>query len=107
MNNSLDLEPTAASLFPNPQPDDWKIDPITMIPKAIGGYWSFCEPFVLDPKELYLPPDPPKPGTAAFQSAYDDVRREGGDPVPVALGARHPTKTSRTGTDSSPLDDKN
>ncbi|UFX46496.1 MULTISPECIES: vanadium-dependent haloperoxidase [Bradyrhizobium] len=107
-NNSLDLEPTAAALFPNPQIDDWRVDPITGIPKAIGGYWSYVEPFVIDPKQLFLPGDPPKSGTPEFQKSYDDVRALGGDPSPVTLGARHATHTSRTGTsDHDPLDEKN
>lgn len=108
MNNSLDLEPTAASLFPSPTAEDWRVDPITGIPKAIGGNWKYVEPFVLDAKQLFLPPDPPKQGTAEFQKAYDDVRSNGGDPSPVALGARRPTRTLRTGVSpSDPLDDKN
>lgn len=107
-NNSLDLEPTIGMLFPNPRDEDWNSDPITKIPKAIGGYWSLCEPFVLDSKQLFLPPDPPKLGSKEFEGAYDDVRSAGGDPAPVSLGARHPTRTTRTGTDpGSPLDDKN
>jgi hypothetical protein len=63
VNNSLDLEPTVATLFPNPQTTDWQTDPITMpnpaTAKAIGGYWHYVEPFVLDPRQLYLPPPPP------------------------------------------------
>jgi hypothetical protein len=107
-NNSLDLEPNAAALFPSPQAGDWQVDPISLIPKAIGGYWHFVEPFVLDPMQLFLPPGPPQEGTSKFQTAYDDVRKLGGDPAPVALGARHPTQTVRTGTaPGSTLDDHN
>lgn len=107
-NNSLDLEPTAAALFPNPTAEDWRVDPITGIPKAIGGYWSNVEPFVLDPKQLFLPPEPPKAGTPDFQKAYDDVRQLGGDPAPVAIGTRHPTSTVRSGTSNAQmLDAKN
>ncbi|MBO9707515.1 MAG: phosphatase PAP2 family protein [Caulobacter sp.] len=98
VRNSLDLEPTYAQIFSSPTPEDWRIDPITGLPKAIGGYWGHVEPFALDPANLHLPPGPPAATSARFKKDYDDVRSVGGDPNPAPLGARRRTPTKRTGT---------
>jgi len=117
VNNSLDLEPQIASVFPTPGPMDWSADPITVVPvtkpsKALGGYWHDCRPFALDPAELFLPGPPPAPDSQRFLDSYRDVRRLGGDPNPVGLGKRRKTPTTRTGArvppqQPAPLDDAN
>lgn len=99
---SLSIEPTyqvlqAQGLLPaNPGPLDWVPDPIVPNQVALGGYWSRVTPFVLAELPLIVPF--PAVQTPQFQATYLDVRLQGGDPNPPQLGSRHPTGTTRTGT---------
>lgn len=87
LNNSLDLEPLASKLVGSDNSTtEWRVDPITKFEKAIGGYWSFVKPFVLDPKELFIPPKPPQDTEVNFVKALNEVREKGGIPIPSSWG---------------------
>jgi hypothetical protein len=108
-DNSLSLEPAFTDIYTMPRIQDWQVDPLhSTNMTALGGYWSFVDTFVLDPKQLFLPPGPPPIGTENFNLAYAAVRSLGGDPHPILIGDHYPTPTLRTGTEpGAPLDDAN
>jgi len=97
--NSTALEPPWQSIYTTtPGALDWQQDPISQVPFALGADWKKVTPFVLDGSRLPLPAPPPKAADAAFGVAYDDVRRQGGDPNPKLTAPRYPTGTNRTGS---------
>jgi hypothetical protein len=72
------------------QPGHWRQDPISLIPVALGAYWGKVKPFVMTSSSQFRAPAPPALTSAAYASAYNEVKRLGGDGVT--------TKTERTAT---------
>jgi hypothetical protein len=65
-------------------PGKWRQDPVSQIPLALGSHWGEVEPFVLSsPDQFRVPPPPPMEG-AEYASAYDEVKRLGGDGLTTA-----------------------
>ncbi len=62
-------------------PGKWRQDPISMIPLALGAYWNQVAPFALTSAEQFRAPLPPALDSAAYASAFDEVKRLGGDGV--------------------------
>ncbi len=111
--NSLAFEPDINQLPPIPGPNPvpakalWAIDPLAPNMKAIGGYWSFVEPFAIDKADLHLPGGPPALDSDRFAESYNDVRVSGGDPDPVQIGSRAATRTIREGARKDPPSEDN
>ncbi len=59
----------------------WRQDPISQAPIALGAYWSRVRPFVLTSASQFRTPAPPALGSAAYTTAYNEVKRLGGDGV--------------------------
>ncbi|MEK6322981.1 MAG: vanadium-dependent haloperoxidase [Acidobacteriota bacterium] len=62
-------------------PGKWRQDPISLIPLALGARWGEVTPFVLQSGNQFRVPTPPDMTTAAYATAYDEVKRLGGDGV--------------------------
>jgi hypothetical protein len=62
-------------------PGKWRQDPISMWPTAIGAYWGSVKPFVLRKGSQFRIPAPPALNSAAYATAFDEVRRLGGDGI--------------------------
>jgi len=62
-------------------PGQWRQDPISRIPLALGAYWSQVRPFALSGATQFRAPPPPALDSAAYARAFDQARRLGGDGV--------------------------
>jgi hypothetical protein len=63
------------------QPGKWRQDPISKIPLALGAHWGDVRPFVLQSSSQFRTPPPPAMNSAAYATAYNEVKRLGGDGV--------------------------
>jgi membrane-associated phospholipid phosphatase len=70
----MDLE-----YIPGPDPGEWRQDPISLIPLALGSKWGAVRPFVMTSGAQFRTPPPPALTSAAYTAAYDEVKRLGGD----------------------------
>ena len=60
-------------------PGQWRQDPISLWPTAIGAYWGGVKPFVLQSAGQFRIPPPPPLNSLAYAVAFDEVKRLGGD----------------------------
>jgi membrane-associated phospholipid phosphatase len=67
--------------FPGDGPGEWRQDPISQIPLALGARWSEVRPFVMDSASQFRSVPPPALTSAAYTVAYNEVKRLGGDGV--------------------------
>ncbi len=65
--------------IPSKLPGQWRQDPVSKNPLALGAYWSECAPFVLKSSSQFRVPPPPALTSKAYLYAYNEVRRMGGD----------------------------
>ena len=65
--------------IPGSEPGQWRQDPVSKIPVALGAYWGEVEPFVLQSGSQFRAPSPPAMTTAAYATAFDEVKRLGGN----------------------------
>jgi hypothetical protein len=88
-DGALHAEPRVGSDYvTGTQPGDWRQDPISRHPLALGAYWGSVRPFVMQaPNQFRIAPPPPMT-SFAYAIAFDEVRRLGGDGVT--------TRTQRT-----------
>jgi hypothetical protein len=94
-NDHSDLmEPSVTDIQPPLQPGQWAKDPLNDPTVALGGYWGQVTPFVIQKADAFRAPPPPKPGDPTYVTAYNDVKRLGGDPK-ASGSMRFPTKTDR------------
>jgi len=67
--------------FPGNQPGQWRQDPISDGPLALGALWGECKPFVLKTSNQFRVPVPPALTSSAYTTAYDEVKTLGGDGI--------------------------
>ncbi len=65
--------------IPGDKAGEWRQDPISQIPLALGAHWDRVRPFVLRSAQQFRVPPPPAMGSRAYAAAYDEVKRLGGD----------------------------
>ncbi len=59
----------------------WRLDPISLLPVALGAHWGEVTPFVLtSPSQFRVPPPPPM-SSVAYATAYNEVKALGGDGI--------------------------
>lgn len=63
------------------QPGQWRQDPISRIPLALGAHWSEVKPFVLKTVDMFRIPPPPALDSPEYTAAYQEVKALGGDGV--------------------------
>jgi hypothetical protein len=61
------------------QPGQWRQDPISLIPIALGAYWGQVTPFVLRSADQVRVPPPPALDSSSYAAAFDEVKHLGGD----------------------------
>jgi len=62
-------------------PGRWRQDPISRIPLALGAQWAQLRPFVMSSASQFRTPPPPVLNSAAYTTAFNEVKRLGGDVV--------------------------
>jgi hypothetical protein len=68
------------------EPGEWRQDPISLIPLALGAYWGEVKPFVLKSADQFRVPSPPALNSPEYAAAFEEVKAIGGD------GATTPTE---------------
>jgi PAP2 superfamily len=63
-------------------PGRWRQDPISLIPLALGAKWGEVRPFVLTSGRQFRAPAPPALSSNAYATAFNEVKRLGGDGKP-------------------------
>ncbi|HZI94364.1 MAG TPA: phosphatase PAP2 family protein, partial [Patescibacteria group bacterium] len=74
--------------FPGVNPGEWRQDPISLLPVALGAHSGEVTPFVLTMPNQFRVPLPPALDSQQYAIAYNEVKQLGGDGVV--------TPTSRT-----------
>jgi hypothetical protein len=74
------------------QPGDWRQDPISRHPLAVGAFWGSVRPFSMEASSQFRVPPPPPMTSFAYAIAFDEVKRLGGDGV-VTRTQRTPDQT--------------
>jgi hypothetical protein len=67
--------------FPGLAAGDWRQDPISQGPLALGAHWGAVAPFALSSGAQFRAPPPPAMSSAAYTQAFQEVARYGGDNV--------------------------
>ena len=67
--------------IPSKLPGYWRQDPISMVPIAMGAHWGECKPFVIQSGDQFRVPPFPAMTSPAYTTAYNEVKRLGGDGV--------------------------
>jgi hypothetical protein len=60
---------------------EWRQDPISQHPMALGGHWGEVRPFVLRSPDQFRVPPPPAMDSPQFAAAFEEAKRLGGDGV--------------------------
>ncbi len=66
---------------PGDGPGQWRQDPVSKIPLAMGAHWGAVKPFVLRTGQQFRLPVPPALGSAEYTAAFEEVKRLGGDGI--------------------------
>jgi hypothetical protein len=66
---------------PGDAPGEWRQDPISLIPLALGAHWGEVAGFVLESPVPFRVPPPPALTSPEYAAAYAEVKRLGGDGV--------------------------
>jgi hypothetical protein len=66
---------------PGDEPGEWRQDPISLIPVALGAHWGEVRPFVLRRGDQFRVPPPPDLASPEYAEAFDEAQRLGGDDV--------------------------
>ena len=66
---------------PSNAPGQWRQDPVSKIPLALGAYWGGVAPFVLQSAQQFRVPAPPAMTSPEYAAAFEEVKRLGGDGV--------------------------
>lgn len=74
--------------IPGTAAGNWRQDPVSLVPIALGARWDEVQPFVMNSASQFRIPSPPALGSAAYTAAFNEVKALGGDGI-------H-TPTSRT-----------
>jgi hypothetical protein len=67
--------------IPSNAPGQWRQDPISMSPIALGATWGSVKPFVITSGARYRVPPPPDLTSDEYTEAYNEVKRIGGDGI--------------------------
>lgn len=67
--------------IPSDAPGVWRQDPVSLLPIALGAHWGTVTPFVLQSGSQFRTPVPPNMTSTAYATAYNEVKRLGGDGV--------------------------
>jgi hypothetical protein len=74
------------------EPGDWRQDPISRSPIALGAYWNAVKPFVLTASDQFRVVPPPVLASAEYATAFTEAKALGGDGI-VTPTLRTPEQT--------------
>jgi hypothetical protein len=75
-------DPLMGSGFhPGQAPGEWRQDPISKGPLALGAYWGSVKPFVMKTSYQFRAPPPPPMDSPEYTAAYNEVKSVGGDGI--------------------------
>jgi hypothetical protein len=74
------------------EPGEWRQDPISLIPLALGAYWGGVTPFVMKSADQFRVPSPPALDSPEYAAAFEEAKRLGGDGV-ITPTERTPEQT--------------
>jgi membrane-associated phospholipid phosphatase len=75
-------EPRVGDEFPVGQgPGEWRPDPISQGPLALGAYWGEVEPLAIDLVTRFRPPPPPALRSSEYAQVFEEALQLGGDGV--------------------------
>ncbi|HLG56148.1 MAG TPA: phosphatase PAP2 family protein [Vicinamibacterales bacterium] len=60
-------------------PGQWRQDPVSELPVALGAFWGDVKPFVIESGRQFRVGPPPAMNTRAYAAAFDEAKRLGGD----------------------------
>jgi hypothetical protein len=63
------------------EPGEWRQDPISQIPLALGARWAEVKPFVMKSARQFRVPPPPAVNSREYAAAFDEVKELGGDGI--------------------------
>jgi hypothetical protein len=63
------------------EPGEWRQDPISLIPLALGARWSEVKPFAMKSANQFRVPPPPDLESQEYAAAFEEVKQLGGDGV--------------------------
>ena len=63
------------------EPGEWRQDPISLSPIALGAYWGKVKPFVMKSAAQFRVPPPPPLASPEYAAAFNEVKALGGDGV--------------------------
>jgi hypothetical protein len=78
--------------LPGDAPGEWRQDPISLVPLALGAHWGEVTPFVISAASDFRVPAPPALESAEYAVAFNEVKAVGGDGVAKPT-ARTPEQT--------------
>lgn len=67
--------------FTGAEPGEWRQDPISQLPLALGANWGEVTPFVLKSARQFRAPPPPALHSAKYAAAFTEVQHLGGDGI--------------------------
>ena len=67
--------------IPGAAPGEWRQDPISQIPIALGAHWGEVAPFVISAAADFRVPPPPALDSEAYTAAFAEAQAVGGDGV--------------------------
>ncbi len=70
-----------ADYIPGTLAGQWRQDPVSRIPLAMGAHWAEVKPFVLRSAQQFRLPPPPALTSVEYTAAFDEVKRFGGDGI--------------------------
>jgi membrane-associated phospholipid phosphatase len=62
-------------------PGEWRQDPVSRYPSALGAYWGLVRPFVIPAADVFRVAPPPPLDSIEYAIAFDEARALGGDGV--------------------------
>ena len=63
------------------EPGEWRQDPISLIPLALGARWAEVKPFSMKSASQFRVPAPPALESPEYASAFEEVKQLGGDGI--------------------------
>jgi hypothetical protein len=63
------------------EPGEWRQDPISELPLALGAYWGEVKPFVMKSAKQFRVRRPPALRSREYAAAFNEVKRLGGDGI--------------------------
>ena len=63
------------------EPGEWRQDPISLIPLALGARWAEVKPFVMKSARQFRVPQPPALNSRQYSAAFDEAKELGGDGI--------------------------